>query len=367
MIRLESTKLFSTLAPKDLDRVRPAVREITFPAGHEIFVEGEAGNGIYIVKDGLVQISAVLDYGNRLVLTRLGDGEIFGELSVMDQDPRSATATAERETQVYFIPREELMEMLEAIPHLSACFVREISRRLRDFNGRYIREVLQSERLALIGRFASFIVHDLKNPLGIIGVSAERAVEENATAQTRVLSRDRILQQVERIGGMANELLEFARGSQPSMILAAVDFAVFVGNLLEEINAEAASNAVRVEIQTQPPSVPMKIEPARLSRVFHNLIQNAMDAMPQGGKLIFRFTLDGRAVLTEVEDSGPGIAPEMENKLFEPFTTHGKPEGTGLGLTICKRIIEDHKGRIYSRVEPGRGAIFGFTLPIQPV
>lgn len=71
-------------------------------------------------------------------------------------------------------------------------------------------------------------------------------------------------------------------------------------------------------------------------------------------------------VTTEIEDSGPGVAPEMESRLFEPFMTHGKSHGTGLGLTICKRIIEDHKGEIYFRTEPGRGAIFGFTLPLRP-
>lgn len=366
MIQLESTRLFSTLAPTEVELVRPAVREITFPSGHDIFVEGETGNGIYIIKDGRILISAVLDYGNRVVLTRLGDGEVFGELSAMDSDPRSATATAEVETQVYFIPRDELMKMLETIPRLSAGFVREISWRLRDFNGQYIREVLQSERLALVGRFASSIVHDLKNPLGIIGVAAEMAGEESATAQARTVARTRILQQVERISGMANELLEFARGSQPSMILAPVDFAVFVEDLLAEIGPEAKMQSVRVEIETPPPSVPMKIDPARLSRVFHNLIHNAMDAMPEGGKLKFRFRKDDDAVVTEIEDSGSGVAPEMADRLFEPFMTHGKSQGTGLGLTICRRIIEDHKGRIYSRAEPGCGAIFGFTLPVQP-
>jgi len=366
MIPLESTRLFSALASSELDRVRTVVREIVFPVGQDIFVEGETGDGIYIVKDGLIQISVMLDYGNRLVLTQLGEGEVFGELSVMDSDPRSATATAERETTVYFIPRDELTRMMEIIPQLSAGFVREISWRLRDFNGQYIREVLQSERLALVGRFASSIVHDLKNPLAIIGVAAEMAGAEKASAESRAVSRSRILQQVERIGGMANELLEFTRGSQPSMVLASVDFSVFVEHLLEEISAEAKSNSVRVEIQTPPPSISIKIDPARLSRVFHNLIHNAVDAMPEGGTITFRFAMKENGVTTEIEDSGPGVAPEMESRLFEPFMTHGKSHGTGLGLTICKRIIEDHKGEIYFRTEPGRGAIFGFTLPLRP-
>lgn len=74
-------------------------------------------------------------------------------------------------------------------------------------------------------------------------------------------------------------------------------------------------------------------------------------------------TPDERPIATEIEDTGPGIAPEVAARLFEPFATHGKTHGTGLGLSICKRIIEDHRGRLHTRTEPGRGAIFSFALP----
>jgi len=69
-------------------------------------------------------------------------------------------------------------------------------------------------------------------------------------------------------------------------------------------------------------------------------------------------------VLTEIEDTGPGIAPEIAPTMFEPFATYGKSQGTGLGLSICRRIVTDHRGRIAARGEPGRGAIFAFTLPV---
>src|SRR5207244_5155342 len=103
----------------------------------------------------------------------------------------------------------------------------------------------------------------------------------------------------------------------------------------------------------------------RLLHVFFNLINNAIDVMPDGGKITLRFRCTDNEVLTEVEDSGPGIAPEIASRLFEPFATHGKAHGTGLGLSICKRIVEDHKGQIRARSEPQRGAVFSFTLPLQ--
>jgi signal transduction histidine kinase len=364
VVQLESTKLFNGLAQTEIVHVREAAREITFAPGQQIFKEGEPGDGIYIVKSGIVQISAMLN-GERVVLARLGQGELFGEMAVLDQNPRSATAIAESQTEVYFISREDLMRMLELIPRLSAFFVREISQRLRDFNGQYVREILQSERLALVGRFANSIVHDLKNPLSIIGLAAEIVGTENASPQMRAASQKRIRKQVERISNMVNELLEFARGSQSVTELIKTDYAAFVENVIEEIHPEAKLKLVEIEFENPVPHVFLQINPARFIRVFHNLIHNAIDMMPHGGKIVVRFKQNDKEVVTELKDSGPGIAPEIADKLFEPFATHGKPHGTGLGLSICKRIVEDHRGKIYARSETGRGATFGFTLPIE--
>ena len=89
-----------------------------------------------------------------------------------------------------------------------------------------------------------------------------------------------------------------------------------------------------------------------------------MDAMPEGGKIMLRILPQPREVVTEIEDTGIGIAPEIAEQLFEAFATHGKAHGTGLGLSICKRIIEDHHGWIAARNESGRGAVFSFGLPL---
>jgi two-component system sensor kinase FixL len=86
--------------------------------------------------------------------------------------------------------------------------------------------------------------------------------------------------------------------------------------------------------------------------------------MSNGGKIILRVRRTPTEVVTEIEDSGPGIAPEIAGQLFEPFATHGKAHGTGLGLSICKRIIEDHKGWISAGNGVGRGAMFSFGLPL---
>jgi signal transduction histidine kinase len=86
--------------------------------------------------------------------------------------------------------------------------------------------------------------------------------------------------------------------------------------------------------------------------------------MPKDGRIFLRLEARPTEIITEIQDTGPGIAPEIADKLFEAFTTFGKEHGTGLGLSICKKIIEDHQGRIWARNEPGRGAVFAFALPL---
>ncbi len=362
MVSLESSKLFSTLSEADLKIVRSVAKELSFSDGQTIFKEGDPGDGIYLIKYGFVQISAILG-GERQILSRIGPGDLFGEMAVLDNDPRSATASADGPLSVTFISRLDLLHLLEKIPPLPACLVREISRRLRDFNRQYIEEVLQAERLAIIGKFARSIVHDLKNPLNIIGLAAELAAMESATPESRASAKNRIRKQVDRISNMVNELLEFTRGSQTPFILARTDYSVFIKQVIEELRPDLTAKSVTLEFENLPPSVEVDMNPPRLTRVFYNLAHNATDAMGSGGHIKLRFAVKGEELITEFEDAGTGIAPEMLPKLFEAFATYGKAHGTGLGLSICKRIVEDHKGKIYARNEPG-GAVFGFSLPI---
>jgi signal transduction histidine kinase len=134
--------------------------------------------------------------------------------------------------------------------------------------------------------------------------------------------------------------------------------------LIEELRPELIDKLVTLTCENEPPDLELLLDPTRLTRVFFNLINNAVDAMPDGGGITLRFQVTPETVATEIEDTGKGIAPEIAPRMFEPFATYGKAQGTGLGLSICRRIIEDHCGRIFARNEPGHGAIFVFTLPV---
>jgi signal transduction histidine kinase len=364
--KLETSKVFAQLGPDELKGLRQIAQERTFTAGQEIFKEGDAGDGMYVVKQGLVEISVLVGQNVRHVFSEIGPGDIFGEMAVLEDKPRSASAVAKKQATVYFVPRLELLKLVDGSPKLAQGLLREISNRLREFNHQYLREVLQAERLAVVGRFARSIVHDLKNPLNIIGLTAEMAGLESATPESRRKGIESIRGQVDRINELIGEIMDFTQGAAPDLVLPPMDYGAFVGQVAEELRAEVALKSIALELENQPPSVALLLNPKRLRRVFHNLVHNARDATPEGGRIIFRFRAKPKEIVTEVEDTGPGIAPEIAGQLFEAFVTYGKANGTGLGLTISKRIIEDHRGWITARNEPGRGAVFSFGLPVPP-
>ena len=359
---LEASKPFRNLNPADQEALRKIAVERSFAAGQRIFKEGDSGDGIYVVKEGTVEILVAMNQNAGRVFAKLGPGDMFGEMAVVELKPRSATAVAKTKTEVYFLPRNELLKMLENSPALSLELLREISQRLREFNRRYIEETIQAERLSVIGRFARSIIHDLKNPLSIISMSAE-LIAMQPKPEARATAQMRIRKQVERISDLVSDILDFTNGAQARTFVGNTNYADFARSVLEEIRPDMELRRVDIEAQAAP-SIALPIDPKRLRRVFHNLIQNAGDAMSGGGKVFVRFHQENGELITEIEDTGKGIAPEIAGSLFEAFATFGKEHGTGLGLSICKKIVEDHKGRIWARNEPGRGAIFAFTLPV---
>jgi signal transduction histidine kinase len=359
---MEAIPLFRHLKPAELQMLRLIAQERRFTAGQEIFLEGAPGDGVYFVKDGLVEIFS--GKGERYVFSQLGQGEIFGEMAVIEDRPRSATASAVQDSEVYFLPREGMLSFIESSPGLAFALLQKISLRLREFNQFHLRELIQAENLAVVGRFAQRIIHDLKNPLSIISLSSEMLDMPGSSPEIRAKSQLCIRKQVERISDMVSDILIFTQGAKMDADLRPGDYRTFILELIRELRAEAILKSTQIEMEDVLPLAPVQFDPRRLSHVFFNIVHNAIDAMPDGGTIFLRFQSNGNEIITEIEDTGPGIAAEIADKLFQPFVTHGKVHGTGLGLSICKKIVEVHGGQISARTEPGRGAIFSFTLPL---
>src|SRR5208337_2876138 len=112
-----------------------------------------------------------------------------------------------------------------------------------------------------------------------------------------------------------------------------------------------------------PPEIELPLERNRMERVFLNLIGNSLEAMPGGGVVRLTAVVAGGSVVVHVEDNGPGIAPEIRPRLFQPFVTAGKRNGMGLGLALTRQTLIEHGGDMWVDSQPGRGARFSFRLP----
>jgi PAS domain S-box-containing protein len=146
MTSAESTGFFEALTPDEQIAIESASQVLTFPAGQTIFSEGDSGDGLYLILQGRVQISVSVSKAEQRVLAHVEAGDFFGEMAVVDHEPRSATATADQDSQLLFIPSNTVLRVLERSPRLASILVREFSRRLRQFDRSYVQEQMQAER-----------------------------------------------------------------------------------------------------------------------------------------------------------------------------------------------------------------------------
>jgi hypothetical protein len=223
----------------------------------------------------------------------------------------------------------------------------------------------QDEKMALLGELVASIAHDLKNPMIAIGGFARRLerLVDGDEARTYVETIKREARRLEEIVG---GILSFSR--KQMICYDSCQLPEFIGALLLKEEQSLTQANIHVEVKAEADLPGIFGDVIRLSQLFTNLIQNAIQAMPKGGELILRLKtvrLHGdRAIQIEIKDSGAGISEEVINRIFQPFFTT-RAEGTGLGLSICSRIVEQHQGKIRALNSPTGGAIFRVTLPVQ--
>ncbi len=220
-------------------------------------------------------------------------------------------------------------------------------------------EQSNKDRLASIGRMLAGVLHDLKTPMTIISGYAQLMAASDDGGQ-----RDKYVEQIQRqfdlMAGMTREVLAFARGDT-DLVVRKVYVNKFVEELTTQLGAATAGRGIDFEVEARYDGIAY-FDEQKLLRVFHNLARNAVEAMPDGGKLVVTVDKIDDKLVWSVKDSGPGIPPELRGRLFELFATN-KKGGTGLGLAIVKKIVDDHHGAI--ACDTGTtGTTFTIRLPI---
>lgn len=219
-----------------------------------------------------------------------------------------------------------------------------------------------TERLATIGQLGASIGHELRNPLGVIDSSLyllrQHLGPDVASSRNVAKHLDRIASEVARANKTINDLLDLARNRPPQRQRIAARRLVD-----RAVRASSLPDTIQVEILTSPAELVIEVDPDQIQQVLVNLLSNAAQAMPDGGHVEVRaeLMLDGRGAQLRVLDDGPGVPAEARHQLFEPlFTT--KAKGSGLGLALCRSIMEAHGGTIALEPKP-QGASFVLCIP----
>jgi len=221
-------------------------------------------------------------------------------------------------------------------------------------------EMLRAEQLAAVGRLAAGLAHEVRNPLTAIKLLVASALRPHGPPLTAE-DLQVIHAEIVRLEGKVQHLLDFAR--PPQTCRTPCDLRDVVGRAVELVGPRARQQRVAVEAAVPDEPVVADADASQLSGVLVNLLFNALDAQPQGGRVELRLTAAEDAKL-EVCDEGPGLSPAIADRLFTPFAST-KPTGTGLGLSISRRVAEAHGGSLRGCNQPGGGACFTLTLPVR--
>jgi signal transduction histidine kinase len=371
-----------------------------------IFAEGDEGRDLYLLQSGTVRITVRGGDPESPPVRVVKAPDWFGELSLLTRAPRSATVTAVADVIVWRLPGEVFDHLLDRHPELAHALIQMLCARVwekdREFldqsalalsRARLSRELEEKKRLLEEASrhksaFLARMSHELRTPLNAIIGFAE-VLLESGLAQGEAERREflgHILASGRHLLGLINEALDLSRIEAGRMDLrrSRVD----VGALIEEVAATAkilaGTKRIRISHAAAAGLPPAWADQARVRQILLNLVGNAVKFTPAGGDIAVRARLSAGAageqgsrgaeesggwIAISVADSGIGIAPEEQGRIFEEFRqipgAEGEGQGTGLGLAVARRLVELHGGAIGVQSAPGQGSTFTFTLPAR--
>ena len=228
------------------------------------------------------------------------------------------------------------------------------------------RELLDAERLATIGRMASSISHDLRHSLAAVMANAEFLCESNLTPNQREDLYAEIRIAVNQMTDLIESLLEFSR-TRESLRPSYGDVRSAIDRAVQGVKAHPEFQRIRIRI-TGEGSTEGWFDFKKLERALLNLLLNACEVVPaDAGKIDIGLRRRGENLEIRIADNGPGIADAIRDRLFEPFVSHGKENGTGMGLTVVQKILQDHGGDVAVEQTSAAGTTFRVNIPLNPV
>jgi signal transduction histidine kinase/CheY-like chemotaxis protein len=371
---LRHDSIFASLADQDLEWLLgdEASTECSYEPGAVIVREGETGDSIFLIGSGSAEAVLSIARDRTILLSRMLSGETFGEMGLFGRKPRSATVQARENCVVLEIKGSALRSLAAANPELAFRILLPVSERLRGKNEQILR--LHLENVAAANRakddFLAMLGHELRNPLGALTTAIDVLNALGDPNDQAARMRAIIVRQTQHLSRLVEDLLDVSRLVSGKVILhrEVVDLREVAERALASFR-EAGKVTGHVMSSMGAPAT-VYGDPTRLEQVVSNLLDNAVKYTPLGGRVELTVRPDAQDALLIVRDTGPGISRDALPFIFDLFvqadqTLERTGGGLGVGLTIAKRLVEQHGGTI-SASSAGRnqGSEFIVRLPL---
>lgn len=381
---VKNVYFFKGLDENALAKIASVCHQQTFAKGEIIFREGDVADKFYIVLRGAIEVWKDYDTPEPDMLAIHTSGHLFGEMALIDELPRSATVIAREQTEVLYISRTDFHKIIMADSAIALSIMKSVSAMVRKSNESFVEglreknrnlekanrelketqaELLRAERLSALGKFSSLILHDIRNPLSIIRGYAELIRVTPQHVERVKNTATKIMAEADRINRLANELLDYSRG-EIRLNISIVTPQDLINDLLPLIEDRFKTRQIVFETELGYQG-PLLLDRERFGRALFNLADNARKAMPEGGVFKIRVFSEDKTVFWEISDTGIGMTEEIQQHIFEPFTSFSEGGGTGLGMCIVKSIIEAHDGNLKLFSKPHAGTRFVIALPLM--
>lgn len=352
----------------------------TYLAGSLLCVEGAVERTFYILLEGKVKVTKVINETQDRFLANLGPGDFFGEMALIQDAPRAATVRTISPVTVLEIYKDHFDDLVQKNSSVSMAMVREVTRRLRENNDLAIEDLrIKAAELASAyqrlaeeeyakSEFLTVVAHELRTPLTVASGFMDMVRFQNIQGEMLQMALDTVANNLQQIIGLVNNIL-FLQEMEiilPSFIT--VDVGTVVAAIMEKQRTQAEKNKVGMSLSIAPNLPKISADPNSLERAISAILDNAIKFSPNGGEVQVQMGIDRREVRINIKDSGVGIPPEALPRIFDRFYHLEEVggylfRGLGLGLSIAKSVIELHKGHIEVESELGKGSTFSIFLP----
>ncbi|MGC9362013.1 MAG: cyclic nucleotide-binding domain-containing protein [Candidatus Syntrophosphaera sp.] len=356
--------LFTGLEKEKVRDFTQNLKTVKYKKGDSIMLENESGSCLYIIKKGRVEVNKALESAETpfAQLSVMEEGDFFGEMSLLNDTPRSAKIIALENVELLEIPKDDFINLSLSQPAVMFNLIRILSSRLRVTNERFtelMNEMISKNRLMAIGMTASKIIHDIKTPLTVIVLTAQ--LIESLFPDSAEFTES-IIKQTKLVDELVRETLDYVKGTPNDLLIRKVDMAQFLKDLKDTYGASLKGRDITLTIENNCTDHAY-FDEERMRRVLMNLLRNSSEALEENGEIIISAKIASSWLQISVADNGPGVPESIVPNLFKPFLTYNKPNGTGLGLPICQKLVQEHSGRMdFYHVKP-HGARFDIRIP----